>query len=71
MCETVLQMGCDIFSWAEVRVQEGDSWKVVADAFPADAFEREHDHVELLSSPFRLRDYGLFGFLASRAAAGL
>ena len=39
----------------------------VADVFPADAFERKHDHLEFVSSPFRRRDYGLFGFLAGVA----
>jgi hypothetical protein len=57
-------MGCDIFSWAEVYVPEVGGWKAVVDAFPADAFEREHGHLEFVSPPFRRRDYGLFGFLA-------
>jgi hypothetical protein len=57
-------MGCDIFSWAEVYVPKVGEWKAVVDAFPADAFEREYDHLEFVSSPFRRRDYGLFGFLA-------
>jgi hypothetical protein len=55
-------MGCDIVSWAEIYVPQVGSWNAVRDAFPADAFEREHDHVEFVSSPFRRRRYGLFGF---------
>jgi hypothetical protein len=64
VCETVFQMGCDLVSWAEIYVLEVESWKVVDDAFPADAFEREHYQVEFVSSPFRRRNYALFGFLA-------
>lgn len=60
----LVYMGCDIVSWAEIYVREIGGWKVVVDAFPADAFEKRHDHVEFVSSPFRTRDYGLFGFLA-------
>lgn len=55
-------MGCDIITWAELYVPETDNWKVIIDSFPADGFEKEHDHVEFVSSPFRSRDYGLFGF---------
>ena len=57
-------MGCDIFSWVEVYAPAGRNWKAIFNAFPADAFQREHDHIEFVSYPFRWRDYGLFGFLA-------
>jgi hypothetical protein len=57
-------MGCDIVSWAEQYAPETRSWQVLIDSFPADSFEKEHDHVEFASAPFRNRNYGLFGFLA-------
>lgn len=57
-------MGCDIVSWAEVYLREVERWEAAVNAFPADPFEKEHDHVEFVSAPFRRRHYGLFDFLA-------
>jgi hypothetical protein len=55
-------MGCDIYSFAERKIK--DTWELVTNAFPADDFEREQYKLEKVDSPFRWRDYGLFGFLA-------
>jgi hypothetical protein len=57
-------MGCDIVSWVEVYLPETHPWKAVLRAFPADSFERTHDNIDLVSPPFRTRNYGLFGVLA-------
>ena len=57
-------VGCDIFSWVEVRDAESNRWTVVRSAFPADDFEKKHYSINFVSSPFRHRQYGLFGFLA-------
>src|SRR5947208_6314078 len=57
-------MGCDIFSWVEVHDPDSDRWTAVRNSFPASTFEKEFHEVEFLSSPFRRRDYRLFGFLA-------
>lgn len=32
--------------------------------FPADEFERRYFNTDFMSQPFRIRNYGLFGFLA-------
>jgi hypothetical protein len=57
-------MSCDIISWVEVCDADRREWKAVLEAFPADAFEKEHHRSNFVSSPFRDRHYGLFGFLA-------
>ncbi len=57
-------MGCDIFSWVEVYNPEAKRWSAVRDSFPGDAATAKIRGVEVMSSPFEDRSYGLFGFLA-------
>jgi hypothetical protein len=64
------EMGCDIFSWVEVKDPITGRWAAVFNAFPSDQIEKNLYNLEFLSSPFRARDYRLFGFLAGVRSYG-
>jgi len=57
-------VGCDIVSWVEIHDPDSNRWIAVRNAFPATESEKKFYGIEFLSSPFRMRHYGLYGFLA-------
>jgi hypothetical protein len=56
-------MGCDIHSFVEVRQSDG-TWRPIGDVFPLGEFDRKWHKKDFGSSPFDVRNYGMFGFLA-------
>lgn len=57
-------MGCDIHSYAEQKNPRTGRWEKLGDIFPYEPIEREWMDPDSFDSPFIVRNYRMFGFLA-------
>src|SRR4051794_28813283 len=57
-------MGCDIHSYVEKKNSQTGNWEKLGDIFPVEPDYREWSGKESWDSPFTVRTYPMFAFLA-------